>query len=344
MDKANSGRVAVLGAGLIGVYVGGRLAAAGADVTLIGRPRVLNDLRASGLRLTDLRGADIVVPPERLTLTDDAAALANADLIVLTVKSHATAEAAQQIDAQAPPGAAVLSLQNGVSNADELRRALPGRPVIAGMVPFNVAQPGPGHYHQGTGGELHAGDSPVTRRYAELFAAAGLPLALSSDMTGVMWGKLVINLNNAINALSGRTLLQQLSQRDYRRCVALSQKEALGLLRRAGIRPAKVLALPTWLVPHVMALPDRLYRRIMSRSGTRVDKHARSSMADDLAQGRRTEVDYLNGEVVALAERLGRKAPVNARIVELVRRAEIGGEPWKADDLYRELVAARAKA
>ena len=334
----------MLGAGMIGTYVGGRLAAAGAEVTLIGRPRVLEDLRSHGLRMTDLLGAELAVPAECLTLSDDPAALAAADLILLTVKSPATDAAAAQIGRFAKPGALVLSLQNGVSNAEQLRRALPKITVIAGMVPFNVAQPGPGHYHQGTGGLLHADDAPAISAYAPLFAAAGLPLTLSHDMAGVLWGKLVINLNNAINALSGLTLLQQLSQRDYRRCVSLSQREALALLRRAGIRPAKVLALPTTFVPYVMMLPDKLYRRIMSRSGTRVDKHARSSMADDLAQGRRTEVDYLNGEVVALAQRRGRKAPVNARIVELVRRAEMGGEPWKADDLYRELAAARARA
>lgn len=344
MDKAASAKIAVLGAGMIGIYVGGRLAAAGADVTLIGRPRVLDDIRTNGLRLTDLKGADIQVPAERLTLTDDPAALRDADLILLTVKSPATDDAARQIDSFARPGAVVLSLQNGVSNAEQLRRALPAMQIFAGMVPFNVAQPGPGHYHQGTGGDLHADDTAAIAPYAPLFEAAGLPLTLSSDMIGVLWGKLVINLNNAINALSGLTLLQQLSQRDYRRCVSLSQREALRLLRRAGIRPAKVLALPTTLVPYVMILPDKFYRKIMSRSGTRIDKHARSSMADDLTQGRRTEVDYLNGEVVALAQRLGRKAPVNARIAELVRRAEAGGEPWKGDDLYRELSAARAKA
>ena len=344
MDKAASARIAVLGAGLIGTYVGGRLAAAGADVTLIGRPRVLDDIRANGLRLTDLKGADIRVPAERLALTDDPAALREADLILLTVKSPATDDAAEQIGKLAKPGAMVLSLQNGVSNAEQLRRALPAMAIVAGMVPFNVAQPGPGHYHQGTGGDLHADDDPGIARYAPLFDTAGLPLTLSSDMAGVLWGKLVINLNNAINALSGLTLLQQLSQRDYRRCVSLSQREALRLLRRARVRPAKVLALPTTLVPYVMALPDKLYRKIMSRSGTRIDKHARSSMADDLTQGRRTEVDYLNGEVVALAGRLGRTAPVNARIVELVRRAEAGGEPWTGGDLYRELSAARARA
>ncbi|MFC3713745.1 2-dehydropantoate 2-reductase [Sphingoaurantiacus capsulatus] len=344
MDKAASAKIAVLGAGLIGTYVGGRLAAAGADVTLIGRPRVLDDLRANGLRITDLHGADIAVPAERLTLTDNAGALAGVDFILLTVKSPGTEEAAAQIAAHARPGTVILSLQNGVSNADQLRGLLPAMTVVAGMVPFNVAQPGPGHYHQGTGSDLKAEDVPAIAAYAPLFAAAGLPLSLSPDMPGVMWGKLVINLNNAINALSGQTLLMQLMQRDYRRCVSLCQHEALKLLRKEGIKPAKVLALPTSFMPYIMALPDPLYRKAMARGGTRIDKHARSSMADDLSQGRLTEVDYLNGEVVALAAKLGRKAPVNARVVELVRAAEGGAKPWAAADLYRELADARSRA
>jgi 2-dehydropantoate 2-reductase len=331
----------VFGAGLIGCYLGGRLAAAGADVTLIGRERTVAELSAQGLRLTDLTGADLVAPPERLTLTTDPAALAGAELVLLTVKSPATAEAAAAIAAHVPPGAPIVSFQNGISNADVLRAALPGRTVIAGMVPYNVAKPGPGHYHQGTGGELHAADHPALRTYAPLFAAAGLPLTLSDDMAGVMWGKLVVNLNNAVNALSGLPLAEQIGRRDYRRCVAACQREALGLLRRAGVRPAKVLAVPTPLIPWLMSLPDGLYRRLSARGAPKIDRHARSSMADDLAQGRRTEVDYLNGEVVALAARLGARAPVNARIVELVRAAESGAPAWDGAALLAELRRVR---
>ncbi|MDO9489665.1 MAG: 2-dehydropantoate 2-reductase [Sphingomonadaceae bacterium] len=344
MDKAASAKIAVLGAGLIGTYVGGRLAAGGADVTLIGRPRVLDDLRDNGLRLTDVTGVEASVPADRLKLASDPAALAGADLILLTVKSIGTAAAAAEIERFASPNAIIVSLQNGVSNADHLRRLLPDMTVVAGMVPYNVAQPGPGHYHKGTMGDLHVEDVPAMRMHAPLFAAAGVPLTLSTDMAGVLWGKLVVNLNNAANALSGLPLMQQLAQRTHRRALALSQHEALGLLRQAGIRPAKVFALPTWLLPYVMSLPDGLYRWIMARGGTRIDRHARSSMAEDLAQGRRTEIDYLNGEFVALAQRLGRRAPVNARVVELVRAAEAGAPPLSADAFYRALSAARISA
>ncbi len=196
----------------------------------------------------------------------------------------------------------------------------------------------------GTMGDLHVEDVPAMRGYAPLFAAAGIPLTLSADMAGILWAKLVVNMNNAANALSGLPLMQQLSNRTHRRALALSQHEALGLLRRAGIRPAKVFALPTWLLPYVMSLPDWLYRRVMAKGGTRIDRHARSSMAEDLAQGRRTEIDYLNGEFVALAQRLGRKAPVNARVVELVRAAEAGAPPLSADAFYRALSEARVSA
>jgi 2-dehydropantoate 2-reductase len=326
-------RVAVFGAGLIGAYVGGRLAAAGAEVTLIGRQRLVEETAAHGLKLSDMHGYEASVPGVHVATAPEAAA--DADLVLVAVKSMATGEAGEALRPQLKSGTPVLSLQNGVSNAERLAAALPGVRVLAGMVPFNVAKVAPGHYHQGTGSLIAA--DPAMKPFAALFAKAGLPLALQDDMLAVMWGKLVINLNNAVNALSGLTLRQQLAQRDYRRCVALSQFEALRLLRRVGIRPAKVLAVPTWAVPIVFALPDRLYRRVMARNKTTVDKHARSSMADDLAQGRLTEVDYLNGEVAALAARLGRRAPVNSRIVELVRAAEAGAAPWPADRLLAEL-------
>ena len=342
MDETASPRIAVLGAGLIGVYVGGRLAAAGADVTLIGRPRVMDELREHGLRITDLRGGDLAVPMHRLRLSDRASDMHDADLVILTVKSPATAGAAGEIENSARPDAVVLSLQNGVSNAEVLRRAVPQLQIGAGMVPFNVAQPGLGHYHQGTGGEMFADAGETIAPFAPLFAAAGLPLSLSADMIGVLWGKLIINLNNAINVLSGLPLAAQFASWDYRRALAMSQKEALGLLRRAGIKPAQVLHVPTTLFPYMIALPDALYRRVAARSkAPRIDRHARSSMADDLAKGRKTEIDYLNGEVVALAERLGRRAPVNARLIELVHAAEDGAAPWPGPALRAELRRVR---
>jgi 2-dehydropantoate 2-reductase len=213
------------------------------------------------------------------------------------------------------------------------------------MVPFNVARPAPNQFHRGTGvGGLKVAASPALQPFVALFEAAGLPLSQEADMAGVQWGKLLINLNNAVNALSGQTLAGQLRQRDYRRAWALCLKEALVLLKRAGITPVDTLPMPVDLLPAILVLPDRLYGFIAAQAGggrSRVDPLARSSMADDLAQGRPTEIDFLNGEVVRLAERLGKRAPVNARMVALVKAAEAGAPPLAAADLLRALRAAR---
>lgn len=326
---------------MIGLYVGGLLAPH-AEVTFVGRASMLDPL-TDGLRLTDVDGLDLQLGPQDFRATTDAAGLAGADLVLVTVKSMGTADAAAAIAAHAPD-AVVVSFQNGVSNADVLRAALPKATVLAGMVPFNVAQRGPAHLHRGTGGGLAVEQSDVLARFAGAFLAAGLPLGQSSNILGVQWGKLLVNLNNAINALSGVSLADELRQRDFRRAWALSLAEGLALVKAAGIEPVDPLPMPLKLMPQIMRLPDALYRYVVAAGSggkVRVDPHARSSMADDLAKGRATEVDYLQGEVVRLAERLGRRAPVNARLVALVKAAEAGAEPWGARSLYQALVAAQ---
>ena len=339
--KTTGPKIAVFGAGMIGLYLGGLLAPH-AKVTFVGRASMLDPLK-DGLRLTDVDGLDLQLGHQDFRATTDAGALASARLVLVTVKSMGTDDAAAAISAHAP-GAVVLSFQNGVSNPHVLRAALPGATVLAGMVPFNVAQRGPTHFHRGTGGGLSVEASGALAPFAGAFAAAGLPLAQSSNIVGVQWGKLLVNLNNAINALSGESLADELRQRDFRRCWALSLSEGLACTKAAGIALVDPLPMPLKLMPQIMRLPDALYRYVLSAGSggkVRVDPHARSSMADDLAKGRATEVDYLQGEVVRLAERLGRRAPVNARLVALVKAAEAGASPWAAAALYRELVAAR---
>jgi 2-dehydropantoate 2-reductase len=148
---------------------------------------------------------------------------------------------------------------------------------------------------------------------------------------------LLLNLNNPVNALSGLPLKAQLSQRAYRRCLALLMAEAQGVLNAAGIRPAKVAKVgPAWL-PHLLRLPDAVFSRLAAAMLS-MDEQARSSMWEDLQAGRRTEVDYLNGAVVALAESLGRDAPANRRVVALVRAAEAApGQALSGPALWQAL-------
>lgn len=306
------GPVCLMGAGSVGCYVGGRLQAAGAEVHLVGRPRVLAGLREHGLRLTDLELPELHLPATQLRLAE--APPAQASLVLLCVKSTATAAAAAQL-AALPAGTPVLSLQNGVDNAATGAAAAPALAWLPGMVPFNIAELGPGHFHRGTAGVLAAQDHPALRAWQPVFAAAGLPLALHVDLRPVQWGKLLLNLNNPVNALSGLPLRAQLLDHDLRCAFAALQSEALSVLAAAGIRPAKVSPLPPALMPHVLRLPNWAFERLAARL-LRIDAKARSSMADDLALGRPTEIDALSGAIVRLARQHGHSAPRNAKMVE----------------------------
>lgn len=305
------GPVAVIGAGSVGCWVGGCLAAAGAEVHFVGRPRVLDALHRHGLTLTDLEGRRRTLAADTLHLHQTPPPAAA--LWLLAVKSGATEAAARGL----PAGSRVLSLQNGIGNAARIAAAAPGVEAIPGMVPFNVAEIGPGHFHRGTAGQLAAQDNPALRDWQPLFAAAGVPLALHADLLPVQWSKLLLNLNNPVNALSGLPLRAELMDRDCRRVLAALQDEALAALQAAGIRPAPLTPLPPRRLPTVLRLPNWLFVRVARRM-LAMDAKARSSMADDLALGRPTEVDAFCGEVVRLARAHGLQAPLNARLKALV--------------------------
>ena len=326
-------RIVVHGAGSIGCYVGGTWRASGLDISLLGRDSVGREIAADGLTVTDSEGGRIELRPDELPFSVRPKALGRAAIIALCVKSNGTAAAAKEIARHGRKGATVISFQNGVSNVAVLKAALPGFTILHGMVPFNVVRLGNGRWHKGVAGMLWAEEHEVSRALAERIGNRPGKLRLAQDMEGVAWGKLLINLNNAVNALSGKTLLEQLGDRDYRRVVAASQVEALEVLEAAGIEPAQIGPIPPKLLPHVIAAPNLLFRNTVLKA-QKIDADARSSMADDFRAGRQTEIDYLNGEVVALANSLGRRAPVNERIVELVKQAEAGVERlWSAKEL-----------
>jgi 2-dehydropantoate 2-reductase len=325
-------RIAVFGAGAIGCWVGGRLSAGGADVTLIGRPRVMAELE-NGLRVTELHGGTQEVKP---ALATEAGAATTADLVLVTVKSAATADAARELAPVLAKGCVVVSLQNGVRNVGVLRDALPSHRVLAGMVPFNVVRRSAGAYLRASGGTLMFEVHDLIAPLSEACLKANLAFELRDDMPAVQWSKLVLNLNNAINALSGKPLAEELGDRDFRRCLAACQQEALALIKAAEQPLARVTPLPTTWIAKMLTMPDGVFK-LLGRRIVSIDPNARSSMWDDLEAKRPTEIDYIQGEIVALANRLGRQAPVNARLVGLIREAERGG---KRNYTGAELLAA----
>lgn len=334
--------IAIMGAGSVGCYLGGRLVASDQPVTMIVRSHVRETLQQHGLRVSDLYGADHLLPPDALTLSEHSNALAGADIILVTVKSAATAAVAEQIRAHLKEDAVVISLQNGLHNADRLRALLPNHTVLAGMVPYNIVNRGAGHFHQGSSGNLMMEAHTAATGMVEGFTRAGLKAMLSPDMPAVQWAKLLLNLNNAINALSGLPLREELAQRGYRRCLALAQREALALMTSADIHPARITGLPTRWLPFALSLPDPLFRALGQKM-LAIDPLARSSMWEDLEFRRPTEVDFINGEVVELAKQLGHIAPVNNQLMTLIKDAERGGRRnWSAAELLHTLRARHA--
>lgn len=336
-------RIAIYGAGSVGGYLGARLHE-NARITCIGRRRVIDAWRIhGGLDWSDLQGGHEHVATREVELQVDPFAAAKAHLVLVTVKSSATQTVAKELADVIAPGVPVVSFQNGLHNADILRDALPGHPVLAGMVPFNVLQRVPGDFHQGSGGELMVEAHESLAAFLPIFEASGLPLKAREDMPAVLAAKLLLNLNNALNALADVPLKEELSQRDWRRCLALAQREALAVFAAAGIHPAKLTPLrPAWL-PRVLDMPDAWFRRLASRL-LAIDPVARSSMWEDLERGRPTEVDAINGEVVRIAERHGVAAPVNARLVELIHEAEQARRAWTAQELLADLHAQAGSA
>lgn len=325
--------VLVMGAGLVGCYIGGKCAQGGAHVTFVGRERLMTNIRERGLTLTDVDGANCHVPAAAVRAATQLAPGLTPDVVLLTVKSAATGEAAAQLARYMPAATRVICFQNGVHNADTSRRHAPGLDVVAGMVPFNIIELGPGRFHQATRGMLWAQAGAGAEQIAPVLTDSGMPLNIRADMTGVLWSKLLLNLNNPVGAVSGKPLLEQLLDRGYRLCLAALIDEALKAMSRSGIRPERLAAIPERWLPAVLRMPTPLYKRV-ARKMLRIDPRARTSMAVDLERGRPTEIKELCGAVLQLARSAGTPSPANESMLRIV-------EDWDGRYLTsRELQAA----
>jgi 2-dehydropantoate 2-reductase len=302
-----SHRVAVLGAGAVGSYFGAMLARAGVPVTLVGRARHVEAVRRDGLLLDTLHFREHV----RLHASEAAADVSGTGVVLVCVKSNDTEAAAQAIKPHLPRDATVVSLQNGVDNAERLSAVL-GREVLAAVVYVGAGMAGPGHVRHTGRGDLVIGASsrdPTLRaaaeRVAALFAGAGVPCRVAEDIRAELWAKLVLNC--AYNALSALTRLQygpMVADARGRALVAEIVAEATAVARAEGIVPGEAASLE-----RVLALAQAMPTQV-------------SSTAQDIALGRRTEIDALNGYVVRRGEALGVPTPVNRTLHALVRLLE----------------------
>ena len=295
--------VAVMGAGAVGCFFGGMLARAGHDVVLIGRPSHVDAIREHGLRM-DTRMFDEQV---RLRADTEPAAARGADVVLFCVKSTDTVSAARELEPFLGPDTLLLSMQNGVDNAERLREVLK-QPVSAAVVYVATEMAGPGHVKHHGRGELVIEPAPGAERIARAFVGAGVAVEISDNVRGALWSKLLINC--AYNALS-----------------ALSDQPYGELVKGEGVWTVMDQLLDEG---HAVAEADGV--RLIGDVREAVRKIAvtmpgqYSSTAQDLRRGKPTEIDHLNGFLVRRGEALGVPVPANRVLHTLVRLAELGNE------------------
>lgn len=295
-------RVAVMGAGAVGCYYGALLALAGHEVVLIGRPALAEAVAARGLLLE--RGGR--VETVRLAASADPAAAAGADLVLFCVKSGDTETAGRQIAAGLAPGAAVVSMQNGVGNAARLAAVL-GVPVVPAVVYVATDMAGPGHVRHHGRGELVFGAAPGAAAAAALLRGAGVAVEVSDQAAVAQWTKFAVNCcYNALSAISLRPYGEIVAQPGAWQVMRDAMEEVVAVAAAEGI----VLPEGLWGIVEAVAagMPGQF-----------------SSTAQDIQRGRASEIDYLNGEILRRAEAHGIAVPVNRTLWTLVRLIETRG-------------------
>ena len=302
-----------MGSGAVGCYYGGMLARAGAPVTLIARPRHVEAIAREGLRFESLQFTEQVA----LCATSDVSAVRDADRVLFSVKSGDTEAAAQLLAPHLDPKAVVIGLQNGVDNIERIRKHLPN-PVLPAAVYVAVAMHGPGVVRHTGRGDLIVGNIGGERllsqtqleAIAATFVKAGVPCKVSDNVEGELWLKLLMNC--AYNAVSALGLSQ------YKRMAASPEivevmksvvREVLAVAQAACVRMP-----PGDLVEAACRLADSM-------------PEATSSTAQDLARGKPSEIDHLNGFVFRRGQALGVPTPVNRTLHALVRLLERAASP-----------------
>jgi 2-dehydropantoate 2-reductase len=297
--------VAVLGAGAVGCFFGGMLARAGHRTTLVGRAQHVEAFRASGLRFEGLK-LDEHIPVEAST---EAAAVKGARLVLFCVKSTDTEAAAGQIAPHLEKDAIVVNLQNGVDNTERIQARVE-QPVVPAVVYVATEMAGPGHLKHHGRGDLVIGDLTGKADAATLdavkswFEAAGVPVAISDNVAGALWEKLVVNCAyNALSALSNLPYGRMIAGPGIREVMKDVVEETLAVAKASGVAMAPGLLSNVYRIAE--AMPTQF-----------------SSTAQDLQRGKPTEIDHLNGFVARRGAALGVATPVNRLLHALVKLRE----------------------
>ena len=314
-------KYAVIGLGAIGSIIGGLLTKSGEDVVLIGKKNQVETIGQKGFRIDGFNGSIIV---ENVHASTDLSLLSDVDAVIICVKSQDTQNLANDLKKYVNKSALLISLQNGIRNLKILRDTT-GNKAVSGAILFNAfyTRPGEAEITIKGGLLLEADDSSYDKvnRLVNSLKKEGLKSKIVDDIEGYAWNKLIVNLQNALTALTGQTIRGSIVDKDSRAILIATMKEGLNVVEKSGI-PLKTL--PD-IDPRKTIRRLSLFNSTILNIGSRLMKikgNARTSMWQSLSRGRPTEIDFINGEIVNLAMMNNLKAPINTKLLELVKKAE----------------------
>jgi 2-dehydropantoate 2-reductase len=304
-ENQNWPKVAVVGAGAVGGYFGGMLARAGAPVVMIGRAAFVRAVEKSGISLDAVEFKESVRVEASTELKD----VRGAEIVLFCVKTTDNAATASALVPLLAPGALVVSMQNGVDNAEQIRAAS-GIAALSAVVYVAASVPEPGRVkHVGRGDLVVGPRDPQTERIGALFERAGVGCRISDNIAGELWTKLTWNCAlNAVSALGRAKYGQIAASADARKLVEAAVYEVLAVAKAANIHP------PGFEDPQVALAGSFKIATQMAE--------ALSSTAQDLNRGKRTEIDSLNGYIARRGAELGVSTPINHALFTLVKLAE----------------------
>lgn len=313
-------RIGVLGAGAVGGVLAALLDRAGHEVTVTARGEHLTAIRESGLRLSGHWGSHVALVDAREVLPDDL------DLAIVTTKAQ-DARDALEANHSAMDGIPVLVVQNGLAGVAVATEVLPRSPVAGGLALYAASFLSPGSVSVTSPAVTYLG-GPAAELFEQVLGSV-IPVEVVDNFAGAQWTKLFVNQLNALPAITGLSVQETIADPRLRRVLTRSMRELVRVAKAAGVRfePLQGLtdarltvfaALPLWLG---QLLPLRFGRYLGSTPNP-------GSTLQSLRRGQRTEIDYLNGAVVAAGH-----APVNALLVELVHRVEGSGEFLSPDEV-----------
>jgi 2-dehydropantoate 2-reductase len=298
-------KIAVVGAGAVGGYFGGMLAHAGARVIFIGRPAFVDAVKQNGLFLDTVQFQERV----KVEASTDFAAARGAEIILFCVKTTDTAETARALAKVLSKDAVIVSMQNGVDNAEQIETAS-GLKALPAAVYVAASVPAPGTVkHVGRGDLVLGPKNEITERFAAVFTRAKVPCRISENLIGELWTKLVWNCAlNALSALGKVTYGEILASADAKQLLETTVYEVLAVAKASGIKPAGL--------EDPKAALAGAYKVAEQMAATR------SSTSQDIMRNKKTEIDSLNGFIVRRGKQLNIPVPVNHALFTLVKLAE----------------------